>query len=108
MGSTKGCINVHKERGPCLHFIVLLSLGLMILPLPSFSFFHLLCMGLCLLNYYLYTKMHRIFTVCWSLCNLFCFQFGPQTLFLGDQVLFKEQLVLNSYEIVGLEEGGPK
>jgi hypothetical protein len=36
------------------------------------------------------------------------FQFGPQTLFLDHQVLFKEQLITNSYERVGLEEGGPK
>jgi hypothetical protein len=38
----------------------------------------------------------------------FFFQFGPQTLFLDDQVLFKEQLITNSYERVGLEEGGSK
>jgi len=36
----------------------------------------------------------------------FFFQFDPQTLFLGDQVIFKEQLISNSYEMVGLEDGG--
>jgi hypothetical protein len=36
------------------------------------------------------------------------FKFGSQTLFLDDQVLFKEQLISNSYEMVGLEEGGSK
>jgi hypothetical protein len=29
--------------------------------------------------------------------NFFSFQFDPQTLFLDDQILFKEQLILNSY-----------
>jgi len=38
----------------------------------------------------------------------FFFQFGHQTLFLGDQVLFKEQLISNSYKMIGFEEEGPK
>jgi hypothetical protein len=29
-------------------------------------------------------------------------------LFLGDQVLFKEQLISNSYKMIGFEEEGPK
>jgi hypothetical protein len=39
---------------------------------------------------------------------IFFFQFGPQTLFLDDKVLFKEQLITNSYERVGLVEGRTK
>jgi hypothetical protein len=40
-----------------------------------------------------------------ELCKiLYFFQFGPPT-FLGDLVLFKKQLILNSYERVRLEEG---
>jgi hypothetical protein len=38
----------------------------------------------------------------------FFLKFGSQTLFLGDQVLFKEQLISNSYEMVGLEKEGSK
>jgi len=40
--------------------------------------------------------------------NFIFFQFGPQTLFLDNSVLFKKQLILNSYEMVGLKEWGPK
>ena len=40
--------------------------------------------------------------------NLLFFHFGHQTLFLDDQVLFKKQLISNSYKRVGLEEEGPK
>jgi len=40
-----------------------------------------------------------------ELCKiLYFFQFGPPT-FLGDLVLFKKQLISNSYERVRLEEG---
>jgi hypothetical protein len=36
------------------------------------------------------------------------FQFGSQTLFLDNSILFKKQLILNSYEMVRLKEWGPK
>jgi hypothetical protein len=36
------------------------------------------------------------------------FQFGPQTFFLDNSILFKKQLILNSYEMVRLKEWGPK
>ena len=43
------------------------------------------------------------------LCKiLFFVQFGPQSFLLSDQDLFKEELISNSYERVGLKEGGLK
>ena len=43
------------------------------------------------------------------LCKiLFFVQFGSQSFLLSDQDLFKEELISNSYEKVGLEEGGLK
>jgi len=40
--------------------------------------------------------------------NFVFFQFNPQTLFLDNSVFFKKQLILNSDEMVGLKEWGPK
>ena len=48
------------------------------------------------------------YVVCHYVKFYFIFQFDPQTLFLDYLVLFKEQLILNSYEMVGLEDEGPK
>jgi hypothetical protein len=42
-----------------------------------------------------------------ELCKIFFFQFDHK-FFLSDFILIKEQLILNSYEIVELEEEGPK
>jgi hypothetical protein len=39
--------------------------------------------------------------------NFIFFQFDPQ-MFLGDLILFKEQLISNFYERVRMEEGIPK
>jgi hypothetical protein len=54
--------------------------------------------------------MRWIFTIHLLLCKIlfYFFQFDPQTLFLDDQVLFKERLISNSYERVRLEGGEPK
>jgi hypothetical protein len=57
-------------------------------------------------NHYLYTKTSGIHFTLSLRKILFFFQFDPQTLFLGDQVIFKEQLISNSYEMVGLEDEG--
>jgi hypothetical protein len=40
----------------------------------------------------------------WIVQNFIVFQFSPQTLFLDNLVLIKEQLILNTYENVGLKE----
>jgi hypothetical protein len=40
--------------------------------------------------------------------NFIFFQFSPQTFFPDDLVLIKDQLILISYEKVGLKEEGPK
>jgi hypothetical protein len=49
-----------------------------------------------------------IFYCGWTLKNFIFFQFSPPTLFLEDLVVIKEQLILNSYEIVRSEEERPK
>jgi hypothetical protein len=44
----------------------------------------------------------------WAVQNFTFFQFSPQTFFPDDLVLIKDQLILISYEKIGLKEEGPK